>query len=111
MLQSRIRGYLAVMGAATLWGVSGVVAKSLFNRHMEPWTLIEIRLTASFATLLVILALRSPPLRVSRILVGRRVVLGMAMTASQSTYYMTLSLTGESTPAFLQSTGPVFVSL
>src|SRR5207247_1954675 len=111
MLQSRIRGYLAVMGAATLWGVSGVVAKSLFNRRIEPWTLIEIRLTASFATLLVILALRRHPLRVSRSLVGRLVVLGLAMTASQFSYYLTISLTDVSTALFLQYTGPVFVTL
>src|SRR5213594_2498230 len=81
------------MGAATLWGISGVVAKSLFNRRIEPWTLIEIRLTASFATLLVILALRRHPLRVPRSLVGRLVVLGLAMTASQFSYYLTISLT------------------
>src|SRR5438876_5342803 len=111
MLQSRIRGYLAVMGAATLWGVSGVVAKSLFNRRIEPWTLIEIRLTASFATLLVILALRRHPLRVSWSLVGRLVVLGLAMTASQFSYYLTISLTDVSTALFLQYTGPVFVTL
>lgn len=100
-----------MMGAATLWGVSGVVAKALFNRRIEPWTLIEIRLTASFATLLVILTLRRHPLRVSRSLVGRLVVLGVAMTASQFSYYLTISLTDVSTALFLQYTGPVFVTL
>src|SRR3989449_5148913 len=111
MLQFRIRGYLAVMGAATLWGISGVVARSLFNRRIEPWTLIEIRLTASFPTLLVILALRRHPLRGSRSLVGRLVVLGLAMTASQFNYYLTISLTDVSTALLLQHTGPVSVTL
>src|SRR3989475_10501516 len=99
------------MGAATLWGVSGVVAKSLFNRQIEPWTLLEIRLTGSFLTLLVILTLRRHPVRVPRDLVGRLVALGLAMTCAQFTYYLTISLTNVSTALFLQYTAPVFVAL
>lgn len=99
------------MGAATLWGVSGVVAKALFNRRIEPWTLVEIRLTASFLTLLVILTLRGHPLRVPRDLLGRLVLLGLAMTSAQFTYYLTISLTDVSTALFLQYTAPVFVAL
>src|SRR3989442_299170 len=97
------------MGAATLWGVSGVVAKALFNRRIEPWTLVEIRLTASFLTLLVILTLRGHPLRVPRDLLGRLVLLGLAMTSAQFTYYLTVSLAGVSTARFLQYTSPAFV--
>src|SRR2546428_162067 len=99
------------MVAATLWGVSGVVAKALFNRRIEPWTLVEIRLTASFLTLLVILTLRGHPLRVPRDLLGRLALLGLAMTSAQFTYYLTISLTGVSTALFLQYTAPVFVAL
>src|SRR3989475_5919509 len=99
------------MAAATLWGISGVVAKVLFNRRIEPWTLVEIRLTASFLTLLVILTLRGHPLRVPRDLLGRLVLLGLAMTSAQFTYYLTISLTGVSTALFLQYTAPVFVAL
>src|SRR2546427_11015969 len=99
------------MAAATLWGVSGVVAKVLFNRRIEPWTLVEIRLTASFLTLLVILTLRGHPLRVPRDLLGRLALLGLAMTSAQVTYYLTISLTGVSTALFLQCTAPVFVAL
>src|SRR3989442_8183409 len=99
------------MGAATLWGVWGVVAKALLNRRIEPWTLVEIRLTASFLTLLVILTLRGHPLRVPRDLLGRLVLLGLAMTSAQFTYYLTVSLAGVSTALFLQYTAPVFVAL
>ena len=110
-MKDRLRGSVAVMGAATLWGVSGVVAKALFNRRIEPWTLVEIRLTASFLTLLVILTLRGHPLRVPRDLLGRLVLLGLAMTSAQFTYYLTVSLAGVSTALFLQYTAPVFVAL
>lgn len=99
------------MGAATLWGVSGVVAKALFNRRIEPQTLIEIRLTASFLTLLVILTLRRQPLRVPGDLFWRLVFLGLAMTSAQFAYYLTISLTDVSTALFLQYTAPVFVAL
>lgn len=99
------------MGAAALWGVSGVVAKSLFNRQIEPWTLLEIRLTGSFLTLLVILTLGKQPVRVPAQMVGRLVALGLAMTSAQFTYYLTISLTNVSTALFLQYTAPVFVAL
>jgi len=99
------------MGAAALWGVSGVVAKSLFNRQVEPLTLLEIRLTGSFLTLLVVLTLRKQRVRVPRELLGRLVALGLAMTSAQFTYYLTISLTNVSTALFLQYTAPVFVAL
>lgn len=99
------------MGAAALWGVSGVVAKALFNRQIEPWTLVEIRLTGAFVLLFTILAARRHPLRVPRDQVGRLILLGLAMTSAQFTYYLAISLTNVSTAIFLQYTAPVFVAL
>jgi len=109
--RDRLRGYLAVLGAATLWGVSGVVAKALFNRRIEPQTLIEIRLTGAFLLLLLILAVRRHQMRVPREHLARMGLLGLAMTAAQFTYYLTISLTGVATALFLQYTAPVFVAL
>ena len=99
------------MGAATLWGVSGVGAKALFNRQIEPWILIEIRLTAAFVLFLVILAIRRHPLQVPREQLTRLFLVGLAMTSAQFTYYLTVSLTDVSTALFLQYTAPVFVAL
>jgi drug/metabolite transporter (DMT)-like permease len=99
------------MGAATLWGVSGVVAKSLFNRQIEPRMLIEIRLTGAFLVLWIILLLQRYPLRVTRETLGRLVLIGLSMTAAQFTYYTTISITDVSTALFLQYTAPVFVAL
>lgn len=109
--RDRLGGYLAVMGAAALWGVSGVVAKSLFNRQIAPWTLIEIRLTAGFMLLVVVLLIRRVDLRVPREHLGRLIVLGLAMTSAQFTYYVTISVTNVATALFLQYTAPVFVAL
>lgn len=109
--RERLGGYLAVMGAAALWGVSGVVAKGLFNRQIAPWTLIEIRLTAAFIVLLAILLTRRVRLAVPRDHVMRLVLLGLAMTSAQFTYYFTISITNVATALFLQYTAPVFVAL
>jgi drug/metabolite transporter (DMT)-like permease len=109
--RERLGGYLAVMGAATLWGISGVVAKSLFNRQIAPWTLIEIRLTAGFIVLLGVLLVQRVRLRVPREHLGRLVLLGLAMTSAQFTYYFTISVANVATALFLQYTAPVFVAL
>jgi len=85
------------------------VAKTLFNRQIEPWTLLAIRLSGAFVILLLILSLRRVPLRVPRNQIGRLIVLGLAMTSAQFTYYLTISLTDVSTALFLQYTAPVFV--
>ncbi len=98
------------MGAATLWGISGVVAKALFNRRIEPWTLLEIRLTGAFLVLLLVLTLRRVPLCVPRGQLTTLALLGLAMTSAQFTYYLTISLTDVSTAIFLQYTAPVFVA-
>lgn len=99
------------MGAATLWGISGVVAKALFNRQVEPQTLVEIRLTGAFLLLLIILVLRGERLRVPRPQLVGLIFLGLAMTSAQFTYYFTIRLTGVSTALFLQYTAPIFVAL
>ena len=111
MRSSRLQGYAAVMGAATLWGVAGVVAKSLFNRHLEPRILLEIRLTGAFVVLLIILVVSKSAARVPRDALGRLAVLGLAMTAAQFTYYTTISLTDVATALFLQYTAPILVTL
>jgi drug/metabolite transporter (DMT)-like permease len=99
------------MGAATLWGVSGVLAKTLFNRQLEPKVLIEIRLTGAFVVLLIFLLLRRHPVRVTRDILGRLVLIGVSMTAAQFTYYTAISLAGVPTALFLQYTAPVLVAL
>ncbi len=110
-MKARLSGYAAVMAAAALWGISGVVAKALFNQQIEPGRLVEIRLTGAFALLFVILHVRRFPLSVPRSQLRGLVLLGLAMTAAQFTYYLTISLTDVSTAIFLQYTAPAFVAL
>lgn len=55
MGKGEIRGYLYVLIGATLWGVSSVVAKSLFNVGLPPGELVLIRLTLATIILALIL--------------------------------------------------------
>jgi len=54
MRKSEIHGYLYILIGATLWGISSVVAKSLFNIGLPPAELVLVRLTISALTLLLI---------------------------------------------------------
>ncbi len=55
MVKREIRGYLYILIGTTLWGISSVVAKSLFNIGLPPAELVLIRLTLATLTLLLIL--------------------------------------------------------
>lgn len=105
----RWRGYAAVIAAAVLWGISGVVAKSLFSGRVNPLALVEIRLTASFALTLAIFAITRKSIRLPVAEVLRLLPLGAAMVLSQSTYYLTISLADVATAIFLQYTAPALV--
>ncbi|MBM3470737.1 MAG: EamA family transporter [Armatimonadetes bacterium] len=105
----RWRGYAAVLTAAALWGISGVVAKSLFSGRVDPLALVEIRLTAAFALTLAIFWIRRRPVRLPRAEVLRLLPLGAAMVLAQSTYYLTISLADVATAIFLQYTAPALV--
>ncbi len=105
----RWRGYAAVIAAAVLWGISGVVAKSLFSGRVDPLALVEIRLTAAFALTLAIFAIMRKPVRLPRAEVLRLLPLGAAMVLAQSTYYLTISLADVATAIFLQYTAPALV--
>ena len=55
----RSAAFLQVLGAAVLWGVSGVVARALFQRAIEPAHLVQVRMLLGGLGLLP-LALRRP---------------------------------------------------
>jgi len=55
MEKTEIRGYLYILIGATLWGVSSVVAKSLFNIGLPPEELVLVRLAVTTLTLALLL--------------------------------------------------------
>ena len=54
MKKRELHGYIYILIGATLWGVSTVVAKTLFNLGLPPAELVAIRLTLSTLFLIVI---------------------------------------------------------
>lgn len=105
----RVRGFAAVVAAASCWGIAGVVAKSLFNRSVTPGAVVEIRMTAGALLVLGILWAQGRTARLPWKTVRSLVPLGVAMAAAQSMYYLTISLANVTTAIFLQYTAPTLV--
>ena len=106
----RWRGFAAVLVAASLWGIAGVVAKVLFNRGtITPEAVVEIRVTAGLALTALILWAQGLSVKLPRATVLRLIPLGVAMVISQSMYYLTISLADVATAIFLQYTAPALV--
>jgi drug/metabolite transporter (DMT)-like permease len=112
MRESEIRGYLYILIGTTLWGVSSVVAKSLFNIGLPPAELVLIRLTLSTLTLLIILLLFDR----RRLIISLRdgpyfLVLGFVGVAGvQFTYYYTISKIHVGPAVLIQYLSPVWIS-
>jgi len=113
MRQSEIRGYLYILIGTTLWGVSSVVAKSLFNIGLPPAELVLIRLTLAAVTLTLILFFFDR----KRMVISLKdipyfLVLGLVGVAGmQFTYYYTISKIHVGPAILLQYIQPVWVSL
>ena len=109
----KLRGFLYVVFAAMLWGLSGTVAKYLFNQAVNPLVLVEIRLTSAAAILGLVLLLVSR----QSLLVRRKDMLYLAflgifgVAGVQFAYFFTISQTNVATAIFLQYTSPVMVAL
>lgn len=107
------RGFFLIVLAASMWGLSGTVAKHLFNQQVSPFDLVEIRLTLSFVFLfLYLVAANRQLLRVSRTDIPYLLVFGSCgVSIVQFTYLYTISRTNVATAVFLQYLAPVLVSL
>jgi len=113
MKKNEIHGYLYILIGSTLWGVSSVVAKSLFNIGLPPAELVLIRLTLTTLTLLLILLFFDR----KRIMISPKdipyfFILGFAgVVGAQFTYYYTISKIHVGPAILLQYIQPIWVSL
>jgi len=97
-----------VLGAAALWGVSGVVARALFNRAVEPAHLVQVRMMLGGLALLP-LALRGGGAR-SRGWWPLLVPYAVALAGVQITYFQAIQVAGVAVAVFLQYTSPLLVA-
>ena len=113
MRKSEIQGYLYILIGATLWGVSSVVAKSLFIIGLPPAELVQIRLTLATLTLLLILLIFDR----NRIIISLKdipyfLVLGFVGVAGvQFTYYYTISKIHVGPAVLIQYLSPIWIAL
>jgi drug/metabolite transporter (DMT)-like permease len=113
MNRDEFRGYVYILIGATLWGVSGAVAKSLFNIGIAPAELVQIRLTLSTLTLVLILLLTDR----KRLVVAWKdlpyfLILGFVGVAGvQYTYYYTISKIHVGPAVLIQYLSPMWVAL
>ena len=113
MNKAGIRGYLYILIGATLWGVSSVVAKSLFNIGLPPAELVQIRLTLATVTLLLIFLLFDR----KRIIISLKdlpyfLVLGFVGVAGvQFTYYYTINKIHVGPAVLIQYLSPIWISV
>jgi drug/metabolite transporter (DMT)-like permease len=111
--KSEIYGYVYVLIGSTLWGVSGVVAKSLFNIGLPPVELVLLRLTLATISLFLYLFFFDR----KKIIVSLRdlpyfFILGFAgVVGVQFTYYYTISKILVGPAILLQYIQPVWVSI
>ncbi len=113
MKQTERNGYLYILIGTTLWGISSVVAKSLFILGLPPAELVQIRLTLATVTLLLILLIFDR----NRIVISWKdlpyfLVLGFVGVAGvQFTYYYTISKIHVGPAVLIQYLSPVWVAL
>ena len=107
------RGYLYVILAAVLWGVSGSAAKFLFNSGVSPFQLVQLRLTITALGLLIWLSLRNPALlRIARRDIWYFALLGTAgVGACQFTYLYAISKINVAAAILLQYLAPSLIAL
>jgi len=113
MKKTERSGYLYILIGTTLWGVSSVVAKSLFIIGLPPAELVQIRLTLATLTLLLTLLIFDR----KRMIISLKdlpyfFVLGFVGVAGvQFTYYYTISKIHVGPAVLIQYLSPVWIAL
>lgn len=113
-LSSTKHGYLLVVTAAGLWGVSGTIARSMFISYAaSAMDLVGIRITVAAVLLCSWLIFRQPSfLKLPRRDWGAMVLFSLlGIAALQFTFLFAVERTNVATASFLQYQAPVLVAL
>lgn len=114
-IEPRLRwsGTIYVTAAAALWGISAVIAQSVFREGVPPLVVVELRLLLSVIALLPILLIwNRASLRVPKKAWPGILVLGvLGLAPIQGLYYVSLSFIGVGLAILLQYLAPALVVL
>jgi drug/metabolite transporter (DMT)-like permease len=107
------RGYLLYLLAAALFALNGTISKSILLTGIDPARLSQLRVTASFLILLLVVAISRPQrLRIRRDegwLLLAYGILGVAMT--QYLYFVAIKLLPVGVALLIEFTAPIMVAL
>jgi len=109
---SHLAGTSAVLAAASLWGLSGVVAKSLFAESVSPEVLVAVRLGGAAAASVAYTAFFRPQaLRAAWVRRRPVALLGLCLASTQFAYYAAIASASVATAIFLQYLAPALLVL
>jgi len=113
MLKNEVKGGTLIAVAAFFWGISGTVAKMLFNNSINPIKLVNMRLSLSFLILFTYFYIfNNKVVRIKAKDLKHFAIIGiLGMAGLQSSYYYTIAKLNVSTAIFLQFLAPVFIVL
>ncbi|MCL6478438.1 MAG: DMT family transporter [Peptococcaceae bacterium] len=113
LISGQLKGLLFILTADFLWGFAAAVAKYLFNKQINPFDLVQMRIILSFILLAASLAVFNPGLlKIDRRDITYMVILGVFGVATvQFALYYTISKTNVATAVFLEYLAPVFILL
>jgi drug/metabolite transporter (DMT)-like permease len=106
-------GYLLCVGAAVLFALNGTVSKSILVSGIDATRLSQLRVTAAFAVLLVVVALTRPAaLRIRRSEVGVLLAYGvLGVAATQFLYFVAIKRLPVGVALLIEFTAPIMVAL
>ena len=107
------RGYALYLFAATLFALNGTISKSILLTGIDASRLSQLRVTAAFVILLVVVAITRPQrLRIARSEIWTLLaygILGVAMT--QYLYFVAIELLPVGVALLIEFTAPLMVAL
>jgi drug/metabolite transporter (DMT)-like permease len=106
-----VKGYLMIMGAAVLWGVSATAAKILLNQQVETLLIVQWRVTFSFLALaIVFLFHRREVFRTQTRDLWKFALAGiLGVGGANFTYYYAIKESTVATAILIQYTAPLAV--
>lgn len=108
---NELKGYMLILGAAALWGLSATAAKALLDQNVDTILIVQTRVTFSCLLMLAYVLLFKPQiLRVPFKDLYRFALLGMIGVAGANfTYYFTIKESTVATAILIQYTAPILV--
>jgi drug/metabolite transporter (DMT)-like permease len=110
-VRNEFKGALLVIAAAFFWGMSATAAKFILNDHINPFTLVNMRLNLAFLFLFAyFLIFDREKLRITKLEARYLAILGVVGIAGvQTTYYFTVATLNVALAIFLQYLAPAMI--